>query len=61
MDSVSAGASVVTFITLTFSVTKTFHNVLSLTKKGPRVIQYISNEFTQISSILVQLSQVLDY
>ncbi|KAJ3540684.1 hypothetical protein NM208_g4949 [Fusarium decemcellulare] len=58
MDPVSAGASVVTFITLAFSVTKTIHNVLSSIKDGPQVVQYLKDEVAQLQSILGRISEI---
>ncbi|KAF4459111.1 hypothetical protein FALBO_14132 [Fusarium albosuccineum] len=58
MDPVSAGASVVTFITLAFSASKTIHNVLSSIKDGPRVIRDLGDEISQLQSILGRISQI---
>ncbi|RTE84304.1 hypothetical protein BHE90_001093 [Fusarium euwallaceae] len=58
MDPLSAGASVVTFLGLAFSVTKTVHNTLSTIKDGPKVIQHLNEEFSQLKSILERLSHI---
>lgn len=58
MDPLSAGASVVAFLGLAFSVTKTVHDVLSTIKDGPQVIQHLKEEFSQLRSILERLSQI---
>jgi hypothetical protein len=58
MDPLSVGASVVTFLGLAFSVTKTVHDVLSTIHDGPQVIQHLMEEFSQLRSILERLSQI---
>ncbi|KAM6536357.1 hypothetical protein FALCPG4_002365 [Fusarium falciforme] len=58
MDPLSAGASVVTFLGLAFSVTKTVHNALSTIQDGPQVIQNLREEFSQLRGILERLSQI---
>ncbi|KAM0551374.1 hypothetical protein ACHAPJ_008483 [Fusarium lateritium] len=57
MEAVGAGASLLTFLTVAFSVTKSIHDALSAIKDGPQVIQYLSDDFAQLQTILQKLSQ----
>ncbi|RSL88876.1 hypothetical protein CDV31_015971 [Fusarium ambrosium] len=58
MDPLSAGASVITFLGLAFSLTKTVHEVLSTVKDGPQIIQHLKEEFSQLRSILERLTHI---
>ncbi|KAF4971009.1 hypothetical protein FSARC_2112 [Fusarium sarcochroum] len=57
MEAVGASASVLTFLTVAFSVTKSIHDALSAIKDGPQVIRYLNDEVAQLESILQRLSQ----
>ncbi|KAI8677825.1 Helo-like-N domain-containing protein [Fusarium keratoplasticum] len=58
MDPLSAGASVVTFLGLAFSATKTVHSALSTIKDGPQIIQHLNEEVSQLKSVLERLSHI---
>ncbi|EXK44770.1 hypothetical protein FOXG_03801 [Fusarium oxysporum f. sp. lycopersici 4287] len=58
MEAVGAGASILTFITVAFSVTQSIHLALSAIKDGPEVIRFLTNEIAQLESILQRLKQV---
>ncbi|KAJ4247830.1 hypothetical protein NW762_013039 [Fusarium torreyae] len=57
MEAVGAGASLLTFLTVAFSVTKSIHDALSAIKDGPQVVQYLSDDFARLQTILQKLSQ----
>ncbi|WKT41236.1 hypothetical protein QSH57_006042 [Fusarium oxysporum f. sp. vasinfectum] len=58
MEAVGAGASILTFITVAFSVTQSIHLALAAIKDGPEVIRFLTNEIAQLESILQRLKQV---
>jgi hypothetical protein len=58
MEAVGAGASILTFITVAFSVTKSIHEALSAIQDGPQIIRFLTDEIAQLESILQRLSQV---
>ncbi|KAM5372145.1 hypothetical protein ACJZ2D_007678 [Fusarium nematophilum] len=58
MDPVSAGASVVTFLTLAYSVSKTVRDLLSAISDGPQILGRLIHEIAQLESILQRLQQV---
>ncbi|KAF5692312.1 hypothetical protein FCIRC_50 [Fusarium circinatum] len=58
MEAVGAGASIVTFVTVAFSVTKSIHSALSAIKDGPQVIRLLTNEIFQLKSILQRLDEI---
>lgn len=58
MEAVGAGASILTFITVAFSVTQSIHSALSAIKDGPQVIRLLADEISQLRSILHRLNEV---
>ncbi|KAF4343493.1 hypothetical protein FBEOM_2519 [Fusarium beomiforme] len=58
MEAVGAGASILTFITVAFSVTKSIHEALSSIKDGPQILRFLVDEIFQLESILQRLSQL---
>ncbi|KAF5625670.1 hypothetical protein F52700_9035 [Fusarium sp. NRRL 52700] len=58
MEAVGAGASILTFITVAFSVTHSIHSALSAIKDGPQVIHFLTDEISQLKSILQRLNEV---
>ncbi|KAF5568579.1 hypothetical protein FNAPI_124 [Fusarium napiforme] len=58
MEAVGAGASILTFVTVAFSVTQSIHSALSAIKDGPRVIRLLTDEISQLKSILQRLNEV---
>ncbi|KAF5529581.1 hypothetical protein FMEXI_14073 [Fusarium mexicanum] len=58
METVGAGASILTFITVAFSVTQSIHSALSAIKDGPQVIRLLTDEIFQLKSILQRLDEV---
>ncbi|KAF5963604.1 hypothetical protein FBULB1_13275 [Fusarium bulbicola] len=58
MEAVGAGASILTFITVAFSVTQSIHSALSAIKDGPQVIRLLTDEISQLKSILQRLNEV---
>ncbi|KAF5609931.1 uncharacterized protein FSUBG_3712 [Fusarium subglutinans] len=58
MEAVGAGASILTFITVAFSVTQSIHSALSAIKDGPQVIRLLTDEIFQLKSILQRLDEV---
>jgi hypothetical protein len=58
MEAVGAGASILTFITVAFSVTQSVHSALSAIKDGPQVIRLLTDEISQLKSILQRLKEV---
>ncbi|RBR17539.1 hypothetical protein FVER53590_12056 [Fusarium verticillioides] len=58
MEAVGAGASILTFITVAFSVTQSIYSALSAIKDGPEVIRLLTDEIFQLKSILQRLNEV---
>ncbi|KAI1011900.1 hypothetical protein LB503_004280 [Fusarium chuoi] len=58
MEAVGAGASILTFITVAFSVTQSIHSALSAIKDGPQVIRLLADEISQLRSILHRLNEL---
>ncbi|KAF5653588.1 hypothetical protein F25303_2132 [Fusarium sp. NRRL 25303] len=58
MEAVGAGASILTFITVAFSVTQSIHSGLSAIKDGPEVIRSLTREIAQLESVLQRLNQI---
>ncbi|KAF5716073.1 hypothetical protein FMUND_6524 [Fusarium mundagurra] len=58
MEAVGAGASILTFVTVAFSVTQSIHSALSAIKDGPQVIRLLTDETSQLKSILQRLNEV---
>ncbi|RFN52459.1 hypothetical protein FIE12Z_3220 [Fusarium flagelliforme] len=57
MEAVGAGASILTFITVAFSVSKSIHDTLSAIKDGPEVLRFLKDELSQLQGILQGLLQ----
>ncbi|QGI80866.1 hypothetical protein CEK25_007595 [Fusarium fujikuroi] len=58
MEAVGASASILTFITVAFSVTQSIHSGLSAIKDGPEVIRSLTREIAQLESVLQRLKQI---
>ncbi|KAG5778047.1 hypothetical protein H9Q73_008272 [Fusarium xylarioides] len=58
MEAVGAGASVLTFITVAFSVTQSIHSALSAIKDGPEVIRSLTDDIAQLESVLQRLKKL---
>ncbi|KAF5568500.1 hypothetical protein FPHYL_2748 [Fusarium phyllophilum] len=58
MEAVGAGASILTFITVAFSVTQSIHSALSAIKDGPEVIRSLTDDITQLKSVLQRLKKL---
>ncbi|KAF5533826.1 hypothetical protein FMEXI_11620 [Fusarium mexicanum] len=59
MEPVGATASILTFVTVAFSATKSIYGALSAIKDGPEILDFINNEISQLQNILQRLSQVV--
>nr|RBQ90718.1 hypothetical protein FVER53263_12403 [Fusarium verticillioides] len=59
MESVGATASILTFVTVAFSATKSIYGALSAIKDGPEILSSISDEVSQLQSILQRILQVV--
>jgi hypothetical protein len=57
MEAVGAGASIVTFITVAFTVSKSIHDTLSIIKDGPEILRFLKEELSQLQDILERLSR----
>lgn len=57
MDAISAGASVVAFITLGLQSAKVIYETLSAIRDGPKSLQQVISDVEQIQSILKHLLQ----
>lgn len=60
MEAVGAGASILTFITVAFSVTQSIHSALSAIKDGPEIIRSLTDEIAQLENVL-QRSKTLSF
>ncbi|EXA42973.1 hypothetical protein FOVG_08016 [Fusarium oxysporum f. sp. pisi HDV247] len=58
MEVIGASASILTFVTVAFSVTKSIHEALSAIQDGPQIIRFLTDEIAQLQSILQRLKQV---
>ncbi|KAF4446201.1 hypothetical protein F53441_10177 [Fusarium austroafricanum] len=58
MEAVGAGASIATFLTIAFSVTKSIHETLCAIKDGPQLIAFLRDEVAQLQGVLQRLSRV---
>ncbi|EMT66980.1 hypothetical protein FOC4_g10003519 [Fusarium odoratissimum] len=58
MEAVGAGASILTFLTVAFSVTRSIHSALSAIKDGPEAIRFLTDEVAQLESVLQRLKQL---
>ncbi|KAG4272643.1 hypothetical protein FPRO04_10385 [Fusarium proliferatum] len=59
MEPVGATASIITFVTVAVSATKSIYGVLSAIKDGPEILGSINNEISQLQNILQRLLQVV--
>lgn len=59
MEPVGATASILTFVTVAFSATKSIYGALSAIKDGPEVLGSINDEISQLQNILQRLLQVV--
>ncbi|KAG9502035.1 hypothetical protein J7337_007746 [Fusarium musae] len=59
MEPVGATASILTFVTVAFSATKSIYGALSAIKDGPEILSSISDEVSQLQSILQRILQVV--
>ncbi|KAF5649912.1 hypothetical protein F25303_4599 [Fusarium sp. NRRL 25303] len=59
MEPVGATASILTFVTVAFSATKSIYGALSAIKDGPKVLDSINDEISQLQNILQRLLQVV--
>ncbi|KAF5567427.1 hypothetical protein FNAPI_670 [Fusarium napiforme] len=59
MEPVGATASILTFVTVAFSATKSIYGALSAIKDGPEILSSINNEVYQLQSILQRILQVV--
>ncbi|KAF5687093.1 hypothetical protein FCIRC_2481 [Fusarium circinatum] len=59
MEPVGATASILTFVTVAFSATKSIYGALSAIKDGPEILDSINDEISQLQNILQRLSQVV--
>lgn len=53
-----ACASILTVLTVTFSVTKSINEALAAIKDGPEIIQFLKGDTSQLQSVLQKLSQI---
>ncbi|KAG4256174.1 hypothetical protein FPRO03_05122 [Fusarium proliferatum] len=58
MEAVGAGASILTFITVAFSVTQSIQTALSAIKDGPGVIRSLTDDIAQLQSVLQRLEKL---
>jgi hypothetical protein len=58
MEAVGVSASILTFVTVAVSVSKSIHDILSAIKDGPEIIGFLNNEISQLEAILQRLLQV---
>ncbi|KAI1035580.1 hypothetical protein LB504_005682 [Fusarium proliferatum] len=58
MEAVGAGASILTFTTVAFSVTQSIHKALSAIKDGPEVIRSLTDDIAQLESVLQRLKKL---
>ncbi|KAF5687535.1 hypothetical protein FDENT_5282 [Fusarium denticulatum] len=58
MEAVGAGASILTFITVAFSVTQSIRSALSAIKDGPEVIRSLTDDIVQLESVLQRLKKL---
>ncbi|KAF5723497.1 hypothetical protein FMUND_1821 [Fusarium mundagurra] len=59
MEPVGATASILTFVTVAFSATKSIYGALSAIKDGPEILGSINDEISQLQNILQRLLQVV--
>ncbi|KAF5637789.1 hypothetical protein F52700_4491 [Fusarium sp. NRRL 52700] len=59
MEAVGATASILTFVTVAFSATKSIYGTLSAIKDGPEILGSVNNEISQLQNILQRLLQVV--
>ncbi|KLO82216.1 Uncharacterized protein LW93_9403 [Fusarium fujikuroi] len=59
MEPVGATASILTFVTVAVSATKSIYGALSAIKDGPEVLSSVNNEICQLQNILQRLLQVV--
>ncbi|KAF5230724.1 hypothetical protein FANTH_13716 [Fusarium anthophilum] len=59
MEPVGATASILTFVTVAFSATKSIYGALSAIKDGPEILGSINNEISHLQNILQRLLQVV--
>jgi hypothetical protein len=59
MEPVGAAASILTFVTVAFSATKSIYGALSAIKDGPKILSSINDEVSQLQSILQRILQVV--
>ncbi|KLP09494.1 uncharacterized protein FFB20_12029 [Fusarium fujikuroi] len=59
MEPVGATTSILTFVTVAFSATKSIYGALSAIKDGPEVLGSINDEISQLQNILQRLLQVV--
>ncbi|KAF4444218.1 hypothetical protein FACUT_799 [Fusarium acutatum] len=59
MEPVGATASILTFVTVACSATKSIYGALSAIKDGPEILRSINDEISQLQNILQRLSQVV--
>lgn len=52
MEAVGASASILTFITVAFSVSKSIHETLSTIRDGPEILRSLNDELSQLETIL---------
>ncbi|PNP76642.1 hypothetical protein FNYG_10061 [Fusarium nygamai] len=59
MDPVGVTASILTFVTVALSATKSIYGALSAIKDGPEILGSINDEISQLQNILQRLWQVV--
>ncbi|KAF5969095.1 hypothetical protein FCOIX_11063 [Fusarium coicis] len=59
MEPVGATASILTFVTVAFSATKSIYGALSAIKDAPKILSSINDEVSQLQSILYRILQVI--
>ncbi|KAF5603304.1 hypothetical protein FPCIR_1500 [Fusarium pseudocircinatum] len=59
MEPVGTTASILTFVTVAFSATKSIYGALSAIKDGPEILCSINDEISQLQNILQRLLQVV--
>ncbi|KAF5568810.1 hypothetical protein FPHYL_2617 [Fusarium phyllophilum] len=59
MEPVGATASILTFVTVAFSATKSIYGALSAIKDGPEILSSINDEVSQLQSILQRILHVV--
>ncbi|KAI1011823.1 hypothetical protein LB503_004774 [Fusarium chuoi] len=59
MEPVGATASILTFVTVAVSATKSIYGALSAIKDGPEILSSVNNEISQLQNILQRLLQVV--